>query len=474
MIELLQCKKIYLTGVALNRQATAMFVLRDYQKKLITDLKHSLLAGNHNVVVQSPAGSGKTVTMAAIAKSATDKGNIVLFIVHRREIVEQVKKTFKAYGVNMTLCYVGMVQTVTRRLKGLEVPQLILVDECHHALAKTYTRIFEYFNNANVVGFTATPIRLSGQGLSKVFDDLILGPQIDWLIDNHFLAPYNYYSVKLIDDQKLKKNSTGDFSSKSMNEASKNIIYGDVIKEYKRIASGTKTIVYAHSVQSSIKVANEFNQAGYKALQVDGTTPKDKREQAMNDFRSGKVQILVNAELYGEGVDVPDCQTVIMLRPTESLSLFIQQSMRCMRYKSGKTATIIDHVANYTRFGLPDTPRKWSLNSSKKKKGASSSGIAIRTCPYCFAVISAAYSICPICGFEIPTESTGMQVDKSAKVEKITKDFKFKTDYEQVRYSEMKPEDAKSFRDFQLMAKAKNYKPGWAYFQAKLHGFVKS
>ena len=449
-----------------------MFILRNYQKKLISDLKRSLLSGNHNVVVQSPAGSGKTVTMAAIAKSATDKHNNVLFIVHRREIVEQVKQTFKAYGVDMALCYVGMVQTVTRRLEKLDKPQLILVDECHHALAKSYTRIFDYFEQANVVGFTATPIRLSGQGLSKVFDDLILGPQIDWLIDNNFLAPYEYYSVKLIDDKKLKKNSTGDFSSKSMDSASKNIIYGDVIKTYKRVASNTKTIIYTHNVESSIKVAKEFNDAGFKALQVDGKTPKDKRKQIMDDFRSGKITILVNAELYGEGVDVPDCQTVVMLRPTESLSLFIQQSMRCMRYRPNKTATIIDHVANYTRFGLPDTPRTWSLEGRPKKK-SESGGTAIRTCPHCFAVIPVAYSTCPICGYVIGVENKEMKVDKNVKVEKIGKDFHFKTDYEQVRYSQMKPEDAKSYRDFQLMAKAKNYKPGWAYFQAKNRGFIR-
>ena len=448
-----------------------MFILRNYQKKLIGDLKQSLLSGNKNVVVQSPAGSGKTVTMAAIAKGATDKQNNVLFIVHRREIVEQVKSTFKAYGVDMKLCYVGMVQTVTRRLEKLDKPQLILVDECHHALAKSYTRIFDYFKQANVVGFTATPIRLSGQGLSKVFDDLILGPQIDWLIDNNFLAPYEYYSVKLIDDKKLKKNSTGDFSSKSMDSASKNIIYGDVIKTYKRVASNTKTIIYTHNVESSIKVAKEFNNAGFKALQVDGKTPKDKRKQVMDDFRNGKVTILVNAELYGEGVDVPDCQTVIMLRPTESLSLFIQQSMRCMRYRPNKKATIIDHVANYTRFGLPDTPRSWSLEGRPKKK-SESGGTAIRTCPHCFAVIPVAYSTCPICGYVIGVENKEMKVDKSVKVEKIGKDFHFKTDYEQVRYSQMKPQDATSYRDLQKIGKARGYKPGWAFFQAKNRGFV--
>lgn len=404
-----------------------MFILRNYQKKLISDLKQSLMSGNHNVVVQSPAGSGKTVTMAAIAKGATDKHNDVLFIIHRREIVEQVKQTFKAYGVDMTLCYVGMVQTVTRRLEKLDKPQLILVDECHHALAKSYTRIFEYFEQANVVGFTATPIRLSGQGLSKVFDDLILGPQIDWLIDNNFLAPYEYYSVKLIDDKKLKKNSTGDFSSKSMDSASKNIIYGDVIKTYKRVASNTKTIVYTHNVESSKKVSDEFNKAGYSSLQVDGKTPKKLREQAMNDFKTGKVKILVNAELYGEGVDVPDCQTVIMLRPTESLSLFIQQSMRCMRYRPNKTATIIDHVANYSRFGLPDQPREWSLEDWKEQ-----SKVRISTCEFCYATFNTSDWVdvvdeegrkrrkCPECGelavLEEKDPNRSKELDKSVEL----------------------------------------------------------
>ena len=439
-----------------------MFILRNYQKKLISDLKQSLMSGNHNVVVQSPAGSGKTVTMAAIAKGATDKHNDVLFIIHRREIVEQVKQTFKAYGVDLTLCYVGMVQTVTRRLEKLDKPQLILVDECHHALAKSYTRIFEYFEQANVVGFTATPIRLSGQGLSKVFDDLILGPQIDWLIDNNFLAPYEYYSVKLIDDKKLKKNSTGDFSSKSMDSASKNIIYGDVIKTYKRVASNTKTIVYTHNVESSKKVSDEFNKAGYSSLQVDGKTPKKLREQAMNDFKTGKVKILVNAELYGEGVDVPDCQTVIMLRPTESLSLFIQQSMRCMRYRPNKTATIIDHVANYSRFGLPDSKRYWTLKDrNKTRKKSNTDSIAIKQCPKCFFVMKGSPSICPNCGESIKPDSVEMDVKKDVNLQVITNYIVTK-----------KVSELHSYKELQEYAKAKNYKNGWVYYQAKTRGLL--
>ncbi len=319
------------------------------------------------MLVQSPAGSGKTATMAEIARMTTERGNEVLFIVHRREIVEQVKRTFTAWGVNMNHCYVGMVQTVTRRLEKLKPPQLILCDEAHHSLAISYKRIFERFPEASLVGFTATPSRLSGNGMGEVYQDLILGPKVDWLIDNNYLAPFDYYAPTLIDVNKLKRDSTGDFSNKSMDDAIKvRAIFGNVLKTYKRLAENTKTIVYTHNVQSSIDTAKAFNAAGYPAEQVDGKTSVKTRSRVMNSFRTGKTLILVNAELFGEGVDVPDCQTVIMLRPTDSLTLFIQQSMRGMRYRPGKRAVIIDHVANVWRFGPPDMPRNWTLDNRKK------------------------------------------------------------------------------------------------------------
>src|SRR5699024_249331 len=127
-------------------------------------------------------------------------------------------------------------------------------------------------------------------------------------------------------------------------------------------------IVYAHSIEFSKKVAQEFNEAGISAEHADSKTPAKEREKIMSDFKTGKIKVLCNVDLISEGFDVPDCTVVIMLRPTESLVLDIQQSMRCMRYKPNKKATIIDHVANYTRFGLPDTPRTWSLEGRPKKE----------------------------------------------------------------------------------------------------------
>ena len=210
--------------------------LRPYQQRLVSEARKSLATGNRHVLVQSPAGSGKTATMAEIAKIATQRGNNVLFIVHRREIVQQVKATFSAWGVDMSRCYVGMVQTVTRRLDKITPPQLILCDESHHSLANSYKRIFERFPEASLVGFTATPCRLSGKGMGEVYQDLILGPKIDWLIDNNYLAPFDYYAPTLIDVDKLKRASTGDFSSKSMNDAVKvRAVFGNVLATYKRV-----------------------------------------------------------------------------------------------------------------------------------------------------------------------------------------------------------------------------------------------
>lgn len=366
------------------------------------------------------------------------------------------------------------VGKIANRLDKLPKPSLIITDETHHSLAKTYKKIYEYYSDVPRLGFTASPWRLSGQGLGDVYDTMVEGPTVEWLIDNHYLAPYNYYSVKLINDNELRKSSTGDFTNKSIDEAVGKMIFGDVIKTYQEKVNGQKAIVYAHSIEYSKKVASEFNTAGILAEHADSKTPAKKREQIMNDFKTGKIKVLCNVDLVSEGYNVPDCSVVIMLRPTESLVLDIQQSMRCMRYRPNKTATIIDHVANYSRFGLPDTKRTWSLEGREKKKSNNNSdSVPIKTCTNCFAVIPAGYSTCPICGHEIEIETTELKNDKSVEVERITKDFKFKTDYSEVKYSTMQPKEAKSFKDLQLIAKARHYKPGWAYFQAKQRGFVK-
>ncbi|GCA53772.1 type I restriction enzyme EcoKI subunit R [Sinorhizobium sp. KGO-5] len=446
-----------------------MIPLRDYQEELLNGVYESMSKGNKNIMVQSPAGSGKSVTMSEVARRATEKGNRVLFIVHRRELVSQIKGTFIANDVNMELCHVGMVQTVANRIKnGKEpTPAIILVDEAHHSLAKTYTNIFESFPNAYVYGFTATPWRMSSKGFTEIFEDLILGKTVDWLIDEHRLAPFKYYSVNLMDSDILTHNSTGDFNNDSITKAMQKTIYGDAVTNYKKFADGKKTIIYTHNVESSINVAEKFKDNGYDALQVDGKTPKQQRELAMEMFREGKVNILVNAELYGEGVDVPDCECVILLRPTESLTLFIQQTMRAMRYQPDKQAIIIDHVGNWYRHGLPNTEHNWQdyFEGSKKKKSKDNS-IPIKECPECFGVVESAYTICPYCGCEFPKEEqTDYDLVLNAELEEVTEDKVFQLNLKTA-------EECESVEELYQLAKENGYKPGWAYVQAKRLGML--
>ncbi len=351
---------------------------------------------------------------------------------------------------------------------------LIITDETHHSLASTYQKIYTCYSDVPRLGFTATPWRLNGKGLHDVYDAMVLGPKIDWLIENHYLAPYKYYSVKLVDDTKLQKSSTGDFTAKSMDDAVGKTIFGDVVKTYQSKTPGQQAIVYAHSVDYSKAVAQAFRDAGINAAHADAKTPAAERDRIMTDFKAGRLKVLCNVDLISEGFNVPDCSVVIMLRPTESLVLFIQQSIRSMRYKPDKQATIIDHVANYARFGLPDDDRSWTLDDRPKKHKKQSDAMPIQTCEFCFAVIPASSTVCPVCGRAIERAQTEIEEDNSVELEEIHGKLDIKTEYNTVRYGRMKPEEAETVEDSYGIAKARGYKPGWAWFQAKNRGLIKN
>lgn len=450
-----------------------MFKLYDYQQNLVDQARNELAKGHKSVLLISPAGSGKSVVIAEIARLTTAKGGRVMFTVHRQELVSQIIQTFKANDVDLDLCTIMTVGKIKNRMDHLPKPSLIITDETHHSKAKTYQQIYEFYADVPRLGFTASPWRMNGAGFEDVYETMVEGPTVEWLIANNKLAPYTYYSVKLVNDQKLKKSSTGDYTNKSIDDAIGKTIFGDVVKTYQDKVNGQKTIIYAHDIEYSKMTAQAFRDAGIEAVHCDSKTPKGERNRIMRDFKAGKIKVLCNVDLISEGFDVPDCSCVIMLRPTQSLVLFIQQSMRCMRYQPNKQATIIDHVANYKRFGMPDTPREWSLTGWKKnkKKKSDSSGPPIKTCNHCFAVVPAQCRQCPICGCVIEVDADGMQEDKQAKIEKIS-EFKFTTNYEEVRLAKKKPEDAKNMKELYAMAKAKKFKSGWAFVQGKRLGLL--
>lgn len=453
--------------------------LRDYQQKTIDRIIRSMKSGHQSIIVQQPPRTGKTVIMAEIAKRTTDNGNHIMFMVHRKEIVDQVKRTFSRWGVNMNLATIGMVQTITRRLDKLEPPAVLFIDEAHHALAKSYMRIIERYPDAYKFLFTATPWRMNGDGFEAVADDLIQGQSVQWFIEHKYLAPVDYYAPADIDISKLKTKRTGEFDDASVEEALKPKIYGDAVKSYKKLASGKQAIAYTYNVASAKRLAQEFLVNGIRAESVDGTTPAEERDRIVAAYREGKIDVLTNAELFTEGIDLPNVDVVIMLRPTQSLSLYLQFAMRSMNPRPGKTAVIIDHVANVNRFGLPTDNRQWHLAGREDVETRTHRDPIkpVTVCPACFATFYRTGPTCPFCGATLAQENQ-LEVVEDAHLIKLETKRRLAVVHElmdnnvSMNVANKRPDQLKSMKELQAYAKLAGYKPGWAYIQGKNRGFI--
>lgn len=422
--------------------------------------------------------------MAEIARRTTTNGKRVMFLIHRKEVLQQAVKTFDKQGVNRNLLTAGMVQTLTRRVDKSPTPDVILVDEAHHALAKSYQNILNKFPKAIVLLFTATPHRTGRVQLDQIADDIIVGQSIKELTEQGFLAPFRYFQPPGDFDSKLlKRGSTGDFTNDSMQQAMSTKIFGHIVKQYKRIAPGMQAVVYTYSIDSAIKIAAEFNSEGISAVEVDGTTSKEKRAVAVRKFRDQKIKILVNVNLFTEGVDLPNVDCVIMARPTASLALYLQFSMRCLNPRPGKTAIIIDHANNFKSFGYPDDDRDWkqAIKSGKQKSKTllKDPGLSIVTCDYCFAVVKASEvkdGKCPICGKPIKVHEakpiSDVDLVEATKARKqLVKKILHDTVYQNV--INKKVGELRTMAELQAYAKIHGYKNGWVYFTAKRKGLIR-
>lgn len=444
--------------------------LRDYQEELVINIKQSILKGNRSIIVQSPPRSGKTVVMAHIAKGATDKGNKVLFFSHRKEINEQVKKTFELNDVNLNLVTIDGVQTLVRKLDELEEPEIILIDEAHHSKANSYTKIINHFPNALKLLFTGTPVRLNGDGFDDIADDLVAGKSVKWLQEHGNIANFKYYAPSMIDNSALKKRG-GEFTKDSIDQSMKSVIYGDVIKHYEKLAKGKQAIVYAHSVEASHLISDTFNRAGYQSQAVSGKTPKIEREMAMRAFKNGNLKIMVNCELFTEGIDLPNVDVCIMLRPTQSLSLYLQFAMRPLNPRDGKTAIIIDHVGNVERFGLPNMDREWSLvRETKRKQSAKVGEPTTRVCDNCYATYWSDTRICPECGHENELTKREIEEIKEAELQEISEQKQLKLKNRVSTYQS--PDLCRTMDELTEYRKQHGYKPGWQYHIAKKLGIL--
>lgn len=446
--------------------------LRKYQQRGINEIRAAFKNKIKKVCFVAPCGSGKTLVMANMAQAAAARGKRVLFLVHRRELITQASRTLTEYGIihgingeTADLIQIASVQTVARRLKNMAAPDLIILDECHHATAKTWKNCLEYWGDAYVVGLTATPARLNGQGLCDVFDALVIGPTAQELILQGHLCNYKYYAPPMVANFDGVKITMGDFNNNEIEIiVNKPTVIGDAVQHYTSLAAGKQAIAYCASVEHSKNTASAFQAAGVNAQHIDGTTPARERDAAIEKFRTGEITILCNVDLIGEGFDVPALEVVILLRPTQSLTLYIQQAMRPMRPDKEnyfKQAIILDHVGNVFRHGLPDTPREWTLKGVTKRQGEQSAP-GVRICPECWGAHDPA-PVCPYC--EHVYEMTGRQLAMEAGE---LKEYDAAAAAQAKRHKQIDLACCKTIADLEQYAKENNYAPGWVKVRARL------
>jgi superfamily II DNA or RNA helicase len=397
--------------------------LRPYQTDCVARIRDALRR-SRRVLLTSPTGSGKTVMFCWLAMAVAAHGSRILVVAHRIEIVDQISEALTAFGVahgviapgraaNGEPVQIAMVLTLANRLRHgvVDIYDLVVVDECHHSVASTWQRILAAFPQAYVLGVTATPERLDGRALKDLYDELVSGPTIAELVAAGFLSPAVTYAAPVSPDLSGIRTRLGDFEQAALAERMTNSgLIGDAVEHYKKLSPQLPGLAYCVGIAHSMATAEAFNGAGYSAVHIDGETPKDERRAAIAALAGGKLDLICNCGLFSEGVDVPLLGLVILLRPTQSLGLYLQMIGRALRVGGGKRrALILDHAGNWERHGLYDFPHCWSLEGREN----TNPGQLVRRCPQCDAVIAIRAAECPECGHEfIRRLATGAGVSR--------------------------------------------------------------
>ena len=369
-------------------------LLRPYQSVMVDGFKSAYVARHRRVLGQLATGGGKGRLLGHMARAVAAKGKHILIIAHRAELVQQICDNLDAEDVPHgrvqpgwpMLNYpvlVGMVQTVWRRLDKLPAPDLLMIDEAHHAPAGQYVALITAWPRARVLGVTATPARSDGVGLGEHFDVMVQGPSMRELIAAGHLADYDYYLPSPDFDTAGIGMEGSDYKpGDALRAMSKAKVVGDAVQHYQRHLAGRPAIAFCMGVKHTHNVAAEFAASGIRAAGVDGTMPMDERKRRLAALASGDLQVLTAADVISEGVDIPQVAGAILLRPTCSVGLYLQQVGRSLRPKpDGSRAIILDHVGNARKHGMPADPRKWSLDRLEKADAPD-----LRTCERCMRV----------------------------------------------------------------------------------------
>ena len=360
--------------------------LFDYQEDMKERIEKALRL-HQSVMAQMPTGTGKTYLLTAVIDSfvSNNPKEKVWIVAHRRELVSQIDETvrkFHSYSVSNTSSLLSSVKAMSiqwlmRHYDEIEEePGIIVIDEAHHALAKTYKEMWERFPKAKFLGLTATPCRLNGKGFTDLFDVLVQSWAVPEFISKGRLATYDFVSIKsdgmtqrLIDSLQ-KRGADGDYQHKEMDMLlNKKPSIERLYRSLEEFGKDRKGIVYAINISHAQKITKLYQENGVKAIAIDSKTPDTERQQDIEAFKKGDIQVLVNVDIFSEGFDCPDVEFVQLARPTLSLAKYLQMVGRGLRVAKGKkNCVIIDNVGLYRVFGLPSQVWNWNAMFEGKLK----------------------------------------------------------------------------------------------------------
>lgn len=430
-----------------------MFNLRPYQDEADEQIKDSLRAGNRAVVLVAATGYGKTVQAAAIIRSAMKKGNNVLFLTPRRNLVEQTIKSFRSKGIECGYVMaghkydkdhrvqVGSIDTLLSRLGNREYDEMvfysdiIIADEYHTFSSETRAKFINEIRSGScgkkiIIGLTATPATTGGGGLAHIADDLVIPITMRELISQRYLLQPKYFAAEMPDLSNIKSGKD-DYNAKDLGGAYQTAkIMGSVVENYKRIAPNTSAVVFAPTRKNAAALVDEFNNAGFPAAYLDANTPDDERHEVFRKIESGELLIICNVLIIGMGTDIPRLQTVCFATSTKSIVRWCQGVGRVLRpYEGQEFAYVIDHggMCLNPEMGAVEYIDQWELTDPRsineriqQAKQDAKEPVNIE-CSQCHVIYLAAHS-CPSCGHTRKMKGEKLEYHKADLQEVKTKE----------------------------------------------------
>jgi DNA repair protein RadD len=357
-----------------------MTELGQYQDDVIAEFEREIAAGRKHIILVAPTGSGKTVIGSEIISRTRAQGQHVLVLAHRREIITQTQEKLAANGVRAGIIQAGCAprplervqvasistlhhRAIRRDVMELPLADLLVIDEAHHAPARTYRKIIDAYPNAVLLGLTATPCRGDDRGLGSIFETMIQCPQVAELIVQGYLVKSDVYAPV---DPDLTGVGTrnGDFIEGQLaDRMDRAKLVGDIVTHWHKFGNRRKTVAFAVNVAHSIHLRDEFRRSGVRAEHLDGNTAMDERDATLTRLASGKIDLVTNCMVLTEGWDMPEVACCILARPTKKMGLYRQMIGRVLRPAPGKaTAIVLDHSGAVFRHGLPEDRVNWALD----------------------------------------------------------------------------------------------------------------